>query len=169
METGRKWSPFFGRIKLAQCYYLKYIYLGRKYEKTRNKLLKFFLKRRLDKYKKYGLEIDFSGGDIGPGIQLVHPYGITINSKTKTGKHIVIFKGVTIGSIRSGTNKGVPTIGNNVVLCANSFIVGNITIGDNVLIAANSFVNFDVPSNSIVVGNKIHKKTAVYDYIFEKE
>lgn len=27
------------------------------------------------------------------------------------------------------------------------------TIGDNVLIAPNAYVNFDVPSNSIVIGN----------------
>ena len=32
-------------------------------------------------------------------------------------------------------------------------MVGKIVIGDNVLIAPNAYVNFDVPSNSIVVGN----------------
>lgn len=36
---------------------------------------------------------------------------------------------------------------------ANSVIVGGVTIGDNVLIAPNAFINFDVPSNSIVIGN----------------
>ena len=42
----------------------------------------------------------------------------------------------------------------------NSTVVGNIKIGNNVLIAPNSFVNFDVPDNSVVIGNPavIHKK-----------
>ena len=38
--------------------------------------------------------------------------------------------------------------------------MGGVRIGNNVLIAANSFVNFDVPSNSVVLGNpgQIHFK-----------
>ena len=44
-------------------------------------------------------------------------------------------------------------IGNNVCMNANSIIVGHATIGDNVLIAPGAFVNFDVPDNSIVIGN----------------
>ena len=80
----------------------------------------------------------------------------------------MIFNGVTVGSIRTGKKAGAPTIGNNVVLCANSFVCGNIKIGNNVLIAANAFVNFDVPDNSIVIGNpgKIHSSiNPVKDYI----
>lgn len=37
--------------------------------------------------------------------------------------------------------------------CANSIIVGGVTIGNNVLIAPGAFINFDVPDNSIVIGN----------------
>ena len=50
----------------------------------------------------------------------------------------------------------------------NSVIVGGIKIGNNVLIAPNSFVNYDVPSNSIVVGdykNIISKSNATKNYI----
>lgn len=36
---------------------------------------------------------------------------------------------------------------------ANSSIVCNVKIGNNVLIAPGAFVNFDVPDNSIVIGN----------------
>ena len=32
-------------------------------------------------------------------------------------------------------------------------IVGAVTIGNNVLIVPNSYVNFDIPSNSVVMGN----------------
>ena len=36
---------------------------------------------------------------------------------------------------------------------ANSIVIGGVSIGDYVLIAPGAFVNFDVPSNSIVIGN----------------
>ncbi len=50
-------------------------------------------------------------------------------------------------------------------------IVGKIKIGNNVLIAANSYVNFDVPDNSIVIGNPgkiIHRENATEGYICQK-
>lgn len=47
----------------------------------------------------------------------------------------------------------MPVIGDNVVMGANSMVVGNAVIGDDVLIAPGAFVNFDVPDNSIVIGN----------------
>ena len=54
---------------------------------------------------------------------------------------------------KRGERKGVPTIGNKVWIGANSIVVGGIIIGDNVLIAPGAFVNFNVPSNSLVIGN----------------
>lgn len=98
---------------------------------------------------------------------LDHPSGITVNLKATIGDDCVIFKNVTIGSIRSGRRKRVPEIGNHCVIAAGAFVCGGIHIGDNVLIAANSFVDFDVPTNSIVIGNSgmIHnKKNATSDY-----
>lgn len=48
----------------------------------------------------------------------------------------------------------------NVTIYVNVTVCGNIKIGNNSVIASNAFVNFDVPDNSIVIGNpgKIHKK-----------
>ena len=56
--------------------------------------------------------------------------------------------------------KGVPVLGDLVYVGLNATIVGGVRIGNNVLIAANSFVNFNVPSNSVVLGNpgQIHFK-----------
>lgn len=65
----------------------------------------------------------------------------------------MITHGVTIGRDVRGKRRGVPKIGNRVAIRANSTVVGNITIGDDVVIAPNTFVNFDVPSDSIVIGN----------------
>ena len=53
----------------------------------------------------------------------------------------------------AGQEGGIPIIGDNVCMNANSMVVGGCHIGNNVLIAPGAFVNFDVPDNSIVIGN----------------
>lgn len=103
---------------------------------------------------------------IGKGLYLGHFYGITINPMAIIGDNVNIHKGVTIGQENRGKRLGAPKIGNKVWIGINSTIVGNITIGNNVLIAPNSFVNFNVPSDSIVVGNSIKPcKSATEGYI----
>ena len=117
--------------------------------------------------RKYGIDIS-PNTIIGPGFYMGHAYAITINSHAKLGKNINIHKGATIGRTNRGKYKGSPIIGNNVFIGINSTIVGGINIGDNVLIAPNSYVNFDVPSNSIVIGNpaSIHtNQNATEDYV----
>lgn len=114
-----------------------------------NRLKWRFLARRLG--KKYGLEMSLD--NIGGGLSLHHPHCITINPSAHIGEYATIFKGVTIGSVRSGKQKGAPTIGDRVSLMPNCSVVGGITIGDDVLVAANAFVNRDVPPDSIVIGN----------------
>lgn len=51
------------------------------------------------------------------------------------------------------THRGVPKIGNNVTIFANSVIIGPVSIGDNVVIGAGSVVVKNVPDNVIVGGN----------------
>ena len=49
--------------------------------------------------------------------------------------------------------------------------IGKIKIGNNVLIAPNAYVNFNVPDNSVVVGNPAQitpKDNATEDYINKK-
>ncbi|UZE94359.1 hypothetical protein NKI27_09650 [Alkalimarinus alittae] len=45
------------------------------------------------------------------------------------------------------------TIGNNVWIGANTFILPGVTIHDGSVVAANSVVSSDVPSMSLVGGN----------------
>lgn len=90
------------------------------------------------------------GTDIGKGLCFSHFSCIVINNGCHIGENCTIFQGVTIGSARG---KGIPTIGNNVVICANSSIIGNIKVGDNVMIGAGAVVTKDIPDNAVVVGN----------------
>lgn len=116
---------------------------------------------------KLNIEI-FGKTNIGPGLYIGHPYGITINPRAVIGKNCNIHRGVLIGQENRGKRKGVPTIGNNVWIGINAVVVGKITIGDDVMIAPNSFVNCDIPSHSIVFGNPCvikHRENATELYI----
>ncbi len=77
---------------------------------------------------------------------------IVVNPRTTIGKNFNIAQGVLIGN-SEGKKSGVPKFGDNVYCGANSIIIGNAKIGNDVLIAPGAFVNFDVPDNSIVIGN----------------
>lgn len=65
---------------------------------------------------------------------------------------------------KRGKRAGCPIIGNKVYIASGTVITGKVKIGNNVLIAANSFVNFDIPDNSIVIGNKIVKSDTATEY-----
>ncbi len=101
---------------------------------------------------KYCIQIPKSVS-IGKGFIIRHFGGIVVNSKSVIGDNCTILQGVTIGNTLRGKSKGAPVIGNKVYMGPGAVIVGKITIGDNVLIAPNAYVNFDVPPNSVVVGN----------------
>lgn len=81
-----------------------------------------------------------------------HPVGIVIGMGVSVGSGCIIFQNATIGT-KSLFQKDYPTIGNEVIIGANSVIIGAITIGNNVIIGASTLVNEDVPNNAIVVGN----------------
>ena len=84
------------------------------------------------------------GGLVFPhyGCQIIHYDAIL-------GENVHIFQGVTIGGMRG---KGVPRIGNNVILFSGAKVVGDIVIGDNAVVGAGAVVNKDVPAGSVVAG-----------------
>ena len=73
-----------------------------------------------------------------------------INEYCKIGNDVTIFQGVTIGGSRG---KGVPMIGDNVVLAVGAIVIGNVNIGDNVFVGAGTVVTKDVADGAVVVGN----------------
>lgn len=133
---------------------LHFIFLLRKCQQNSKKsFLGAFWRMVLRHHQiKYGFQI-YPETQIGEGFYLGHWGALVINPKTKIGKNCNIAQGVTIGQANRGKYVGVPTIGDEVWIGANAVIVGGITIGNNVLIAPNAYVNFDVPANSVVMGN----------------
>lgn len=98
-----------------------------------------------------GIQIPAST-EIGPGFRISHFGNIVVNPAAKIGKNFSIAQGALIGSA-DGKHKGIPVIGDNVIMSANSVVIGGINVGDFVMIAPGAFVNFDVPAHSIVIGN----------------
>lgn len=99
---------------------------------------------------KYGFQI---AGKIGKGFFIGHFGTIVTHQDVILGDNCNISHGVTIGVTRRGSQMGAPLIGDEVWIGAGAILVGKISIGKNVLIAPGAFVNFDVPPNSIVIGN----------------
>lgn len=88
---------------------------------------------------------------IGKGSKFAYgAIGVVLHSKTIIGEKVIIGQGVTVG--RQLDPEGIPVIGDNVYISAGARILGGITIGNNVIIGANSVVVKDVPDNSIVAG-----------------
>jgi serine O-acetyltransferase len=147
----------------------RYTYLMRMAAKSRQYGLKWrFFTFLLQRYEyKYGFQIPYNT-QIGEGLYIAHFGTIVIGALVKIGKNFSIMHGITIGRTNRGDKIGYPTIGDNVWIGTGAVVIGNINIGSNVLIAPNSFVNFDVPDNSLVLGNPgiIHKKEkATEEYI----
>jgi serine O-acetyltransferase len=132
----------------------RYMYLLRKGSKCYKYSIKgLFYRILIRRYKyKYGFQIPVTT-QIGEGFYIGHFGTIVINHDVKIGSNCNITHGVTIGQANRGKLKGCPALGDKVWIGAGSVIVGKINIGSNVLIAPNSYVNFDIPDNSLVLGN----------------
>lgn len=83
---------------------------------------------------------------IDSGLFFVHGFSTIIYCKSM-GHNCKVYQQVTIGN-----KNGIPTIGNDVEICAGAKIIGPINIGDDVIIGANAVVTTNIPSHSVVVG-----------------
>lgn len=96
---------------------------------------------------------------IGEGLYIGHWGAIIVNPNTIIGKNFSYSGSVLIGNSQ-GKHSGSPVIGDNVRMGQFSTVIGGVHIGNDVVIAPGAFVNFDVPDNSVVIGNPgvIHAK-----------
>ena len=142
-------------VKLKYIFFIPgftYIYFFRKVQLSKYRLSRLFylIILRITSYITH-IQIPPTT-KIAPGFRIVHFGTIVINPEVIIGKNFNISQGALIGNSQ-GKNAGTPIIGDNVCMNANAIIIGNCRIGNNVLIAPDAFVNFDVPDNSIVIGN----------------
>ncbi len=102
---------------------------------------------------KYGCDIP-SHVEIGPGFKIDHPVGIIINSRAVIGENVNVKSGVVIGK----NSKGVPKIGNNVLIGVHALIIGGVSVGNGASVGAGAIVVHDVPENATVVCEAAHIK-----------
>ena len=93
--------------------------------------------------------LEISTNDIGGGLIIQHGFS-TVISAEKMGRNCKVYQQVTIGF---NHDLKAPLIGDNVEVCCGAKVIGGITIGDNVLIGANSVVVKDVKPGTKVFGN----------------
>jgi serine O-acetyltransferase len=130
--------------KLIESLSFRSIMLYRIQSSGNEKASSLFNKFRIVYPEAQGVEIY---GEIGGGLRIVH--NCCIISVERAGKNLSVGAFVVIGK-RRGL---FPTIGDNVTICANSTVIGNIHLGDNSIVGAASFVMRDVAAGEVVGGN----------------
>ncbi len=122
------------------------------------KLKRRILARMLSNWVRFvtGIEIH-PGATIGRRFVIDHGMGVVIGETTVIGDDVLIYHGVTLGGKLNVRTKRHPTIGNNVMIGAESILLGDINVGDNVQIGAGSVITRDVPADSVLVGGKLRK------------
>ncbi|HKL95709.1 MAG TPA: serine acetyltransferase, partial [Paludibacteraceae bacterium] len=106
-------------------------------------------------HSETGIDIH-PGATIGNYFTIDHGTGTVIGETSVIGNHVKIYQGVTLGAksfpvdTKGNPIKGIarhPVIEDNVIIYANSTILGRITIGKNAIIGGNVWVDKDVPAD----------------------
>jgi serine O-acetyltransferase len=105
-------------------------------------------------HTKTGIDIH-PGATIGNHFFIDHGTGIVIGETTHIGNNVKIYQGVTLGALYVGKElsdkKRHPTLEDNVIVYANSTILGGSTIvGHDTVIGGNSWITESVAPMSVV-------------------
>lgn len=88
------------------------------------------------------------GTDFGPGLVLMHPIGVVINSKVRGGTNITIESAVVIGDDKGRS----PQLENDIFIGTGAKIIGQVHIGNNVKVGANAVVTKSAPDGATMLG-----------------
>ena len=127
------------------CYYFQY-------RSSLNYKLRFafynFLQKLLGQRYRYHIDHRVKFGN---GLLIAEPGPITICNGAMFGNNVELNSGLVIADDPVSGN--APKFGNGIWIGRNVTISGDIYVGNNVIIEADTKVNFDVPDNSIVMGD----------------
>lgn len=92
----------------------------------------------------------------GPGLLIVHGWGLVVNRDTKIGSNVTLFNGVVLGRkdriSDAGRETAYPVVENNVWIGPHAIIIG-VKVGEGAIVGAGSVVTKDVPPGCVVAGN----------------
>ncbi|WP_433764260.1 serine O-acetyltransferase [Flavobacterium ginsenosidimutans] len=114
------------------------------------------LARTLSEYAHIKTSIDIHpGAQIGNDFAIDHGTGVVIGETTIIGNNVQIYHGVTLGALtvkkEDAFTKRHPSIEDNVIIYANSTILGGQTIvGKDSIIGGNVWLTYSIPPNSVV-------------------
>ncbi len=105
-------------------------------------------------HEKTGIDIH-PGATIGDSFFIDHGTGVVVGETSHIGNNVKIYQGVTLGALsvkkRLQSVKRHPTIENDVVIYANSTILGGETIiGKGAVIGGNVWLTESVPAGTVV-------------------
>jgi serine O-acetyltransferase len=100
-----------------------------------------------------GIEIH-PGATIGRRVFIDHGMGVVVGETAEIGDGCTIYQGVTLGgtSLAKGAKRH-PTLGRDVIVGANSQVLGGFTVGDGARIGSSAVVTKPVPAGATAVGN----------------
>ena len=100
-----------------------------------------------------GLEIH-PGATIGRRVFIDHGMGVVVGETAEIGDGCTIYQGVTLGgTLLAKGAKRHPTLGRDVIVGANSQVLGGFTVGDGARIGSSAVVVKPVPPGATAVGN----------------
>ncbi len=88
------------------------------------------------------------GAEFGPGLIVLHSFGLVINTSVRGGSNVIIEGGVSIGAEKGKS----PVVGDNVFIGSGAKVLGEVRVGDGARIGANAVVVKDVPAGATAVG-----------------
>jgi serine O-acetyltransferase len=98
-----------------------------------------------------GVEIH-PGAQIGRRFFIDHGSGVVIGETSVIGDDVLMYQGAVLGGTSSERVKRHPTVGNGVVIGANTVVLGNIVVGDGAKVGSGSVVIQPVPAGATVIG-----------------
>ena len=107
-------------------------------------------------HSKTGIDIH-PGAQIGPSFFIDHGTGTVIGETCVIGANVKLYQGVTLGAksfpLDENGNpvKGIkrhPNLEDNVIIYAETTVLGNVTIGKGSIIGANKWITSDIPPGS---------------------
>ncbi len=124
-----------------------------KYNKTTNRLVRFFLLVKIRKIqRKFNASIPVSN-KIKPFYTPHGLSGIFISAAATIDEGCTIFQNVTIGSntIKGHPREGAPQIAKGVLIGANAVVIGKVSVGENARVGAGCALAVDLPAGATAV------------------
>ena len=110
--------------------------------------------RRLQ--NRYGMHVALNC--CGRGLHILHVGPILMNAHVTVGERCCFHFNTAV--VAGGTDNGVPTLGDDIVVGLGSVILGGVTLADGIAVGANAVVNKSFPEPDITVAGAPARKIA---------